>query len=107
MSAFMAQSGTLIVCGNAGEALGDSLYETEIYVKGSVPGSKNSTVLIKKISKHINRSTTIEKIAAMQKASANVKETKKTVKKDKKVERTTVLATLFTIFLDEYISAIK
>ena len=29
------------------------------------------------------------------------------VKKDKKVERTTVLATLFTIFLDEYISAIK
>tara|TARA_B100000686_G_scaffold234001_1_gene241718 strand:+ start:315 stop:1091 length:777 start_codon:yes stop_codon:yes gene_type:complete len=55
-----------------------------IYVKGSVPGSKNSTVLIKKISKHINRSTTLEKIAAMQKASANVKETKKTVKKDKK-----------------------
>ena len=29
------------------------------------------------------------------------------VKKDKKVERTTVLATLFTTFLEEYISAIR
>jgi glutamate synthase domain-containing protein 3 len=32
----MAQSGTLLVCGDAGDALGDSLYETEIYVKGKV-----------------------------------------------------------------------
>ena len=36
MSAFMAQSGNLVVCGNAGEALGDSLYETDIYVRGKV-----------------------------------------------------------------------
>ena len=32
----MAQSGNLVVFGNAGEALGDSLYETNIYVKGKV-----------------------------------------------------------------------
>jgi glutamate synthase domain-containing protein 3 len=38
MSAFMAQSGTLVVCGDAGEALGDSIYETHIYVRGSVAG---------------------------------------------------------------------
>ena len=36
MSAFMAQSGNLVVCGDAGEALGDSLYETDIYIKGRV-----------------------------------------------------------------------
>ena len=38
MSAFMAQSGTLVVCGDAGDALGDSIYETHIYVRGSVKG---------------------------------------------------------------------
>jgi glutamate synthase domain-containing protein 3 len=32
----MAQAGTLVVCGDAGEALGDSLYETVIFVKGKV-----------------------------------------------------------------------
>ena len=36
MSAFMGQAGRLVVCGDAGEALGDSLYETRIYVRGSV-----------------------------------------------------------------------
>ena len=36
MSAFMAQAGRLVVCGDAGEALGDSIYEARIYVKGSV-----------------------------------------------------------------------
>ena len=30
MSAFMAQSGTLVVCGDAGDALGDSCYEARI-----------------------------------------------------------------------------
>ena len=34
----MAQSGTLVVCGDAGDALGDSIYETHIYVRGSVKG---------------------------------------------------------------------
>jgi glutamate synthase domain-containing protein 3 len=33
-SAFMAQAGTLVVCGDAGPNLGDSLYEATIYVRG-------------------------------------------------------------------------
>ena len=36
MSAFMAQAGRLVVCGDAGDALGDSLYEARIYVRGAV-----------------------------------------------------------------------
>jgi glutamate synthase domain-containing protein 3 len=36
MSAFMAQAGNLVVLGDAGEALGDSLYETRIFVRGEV-----------------------------------------------------------------------
>ncbi len=36
MSAFMAQTGCLVVCGDAGEALGDSIYEARLYVGGSV-----------------------------------------------------------------------
>ncbi|MGD2138996.1 MAG: protein glxC [Burkholderiales bacterium] len=35
-SAFMAQAGRLLICGDAGEALGDSLYEAVIYVRGKV-----------------------------------------------------------------------
>lgn len=38
MSAFMAQAGTLVVCGDAGAGLGDSLYETVIYVRGRLHG---------------------------------------------------------------------
>ena len=36
MSAFMAQTGTLLVCGDAGDALGDSIYEAQLYVRGNV-----------------------------------------------------------------------
>ena len=36
MSAFMAQAGRLVVCGNAGPALGDSLYEAVLYVRGKI-----------------------------------------------------------------------
>jgi glutamate synthase domain-containing protein 3 len=36
MSAFMAQAGTLIVLGDAGDALGDSLYEARLFVRGKV-----------------------------------------------------------------------
>jgi glutamate synthase domain-containing protein 3 len=38
MSAFMAQRGCLVVCGDAGDALGDSIYEAHIYVRGKVAG---------------------------------------------------------------------
>jgi methylamine---glutamate N-methyltransferase subunit B len=36
MSAFMGQSGHLVVLGNAGDALGDSLYEAKLFVRGEV-----------------------------------------------------------------------
>ena len=36
MSAFMAQSGRFVICGDAGDALGDSMYEARIYVRGEV-----------------------------------------------------------------------
>jgi methylamine---glutamate N-methyltransferase subunit B len=32
----MAQAGNLVVLGDAGEALGDSIYEAHIYVRGEV-----------------------------------------------------------------------
>ena len=32
----MGQAGRLVVCGDAGDALGDSLYEARLYVRGSV-----------------------------------------------------------------------
>ena len=38
MSAFMAQTGSLVVCGDAGDALGDSIYEARLYVRGEVAG---------------------------------------------------------------------
>jgi len=36
MSAFMAQAGSLVVLGDAGDALGDSIYEALIFVRGNV-----------------------------------------------------------------------
>ena len=36
LSAFMAQAGNLVVLGDAGEALGDSIYEAQLYVRGKV-----------------------------------------------------------------------
>jgi glutamate synthase domain-containing protein 3 len=38
LSGFMAQRGRLVVCGDAGEALGDSIYEARVYVAGEVAG---------------------------------------------------------------------
>ena len=36
MSAFMGQAGRLVVCGDAGADLGDSIYEARLYVRGKV-----------------------------------------------------------------------
>jgi len=36
LSAFMAQAGNLVVLGDAAEALGDSIYEAHLYVRGAV-----------------------------------------------------------------------
>ena len=35
-SGFMAQAGRMVICGDAGDALGDSLYEAVIYVRGAI-----------------------------------------------------------------------
>jgi glutamate synthase domain-containing protein 3 len=37
-AAFMAQAGRLVICGDAGYGLGDSLYEARLYVGGTVHG---------------------------------------------------------------------
>ena len=47
-----------------------------IYLKGSIPGSKNSEVLLKKAVKNINKLTIKEKIEILQK-SKKTKEKKK------------------------------
>jgi methylamine---glutamate N-methyltransferase subunit B len=36
MSGFMMQAGRLIVCGDAGDGIGDSMYEGTVYVGGSI-----------------------------------------------------------------------
>ncbi|HEX3485603.1 MAG TPA: hypothetical protein VHT51_11120 [Micropepsaceae bacterium] len=36
MSAFMAQAGNLVVLGDAGDSLGDSIYEARLFVRGTV-----------------------------------------------------------------------
>jgi glutamate synthase domain-containing protein 3 len=38
MGAFMAQRGSLVVCGDVGDSLGDSIYEAHVYVAGHVAG---------------------------------------------------------------------
>ena len=63
MSAFMAQSGTMLVCGDAGEALGDSLYEADIFVRGSVK-SLGSDCIEKKIEKKY-----LDKVSSLLKKS--------------------------------------
>ena len=80
------------------EIIKSDLENNLIYVKGSIPGSKNSWVLIQQVSKKINRSTTIENLKKIktQEISKAKKETpkkaektdiKKTEKTDKKVEK--------------------
>ena len=49
-----------------------------MFVKGSVPGAKNSLVLIQKTSKNINKTTTLEK---MKKAQSQIQTIQKTSKK--------------------------
>ena len=58
-----------------------------IFVKGSVPGSKNSLVLIQKNSKNIKRTTTLDKITKHQiQSSSAVVKTKKEPKTPEKKE---------------------
>ena len=72
------------------EIIKSDLENNLIFVKGSVPGSKNSLVIIKKRSKIVNRLTTIEKNKKFL-AEVGKPETKK-VNKTKKPESKTLPA---------------
>ena len=54
-----------------------------MFIKGSIPGSKNSTVLIQKTAKTINRETTLEKTIKITK-SLTQQTPKKSEKKSNK-----------------------
>ena len=65
------------------EIIKSDLENNLIFLKGSIPGSKNSIVLIQKNSKKINRITTLEKIKKLK------TETIQTAVKTKSKEKTT------------------
>ena len=69
------------------EIIKSDLENNLIFIKGSVPGSKNSLVLIHKKSKKTNKKTTAEKIAKLQTETIAAAATTKTY--DKKVSSTT------------------
>ena len=52
MSAFMAQKGNLVIFGNAGHALGDSIYEANIYAAGEVASLGTDCIEKKMTKKH-------------------------------------------------------
>ncbi len=67
------------------EIIKSDLENNLIYIKGSVPGSKNTTVLIRYAAKNIKRLSSIEKLDKnLEKTKADApKDKKKTEKKDK------------------------
>jgi len=73
------------------EVIRSDLENNLIFVKGSVPGSKNSIVLIQKNSKKINRTTTLEKnrkfVSESAKISIKTKE-KALIKKESEPQKT-------------------
>ena len=69
------------------EIIKSDLENNMIFVKGSVPGSKNSFVLIKLPSKKINKTTTLEKIIKAQQVISKSSKIDKKVKS--KVEKKT------------------
>ena len=67
------------------EIIKSDLENNLMFVKGSVPGSKNTIVLIKKNSKKINRITTLEKFKKAQTISTQtIKKTSPAKKIDNK-----------------------
>ena len=68
------------------EKIKSDLENNLIFIKGSIPGSKNSIVLIQKNAKKIKRSTTLEKNAKMQKENIKAASLKTKTKKPAKPE---------------------
>ena len=52
------------------EIVKSDLNNNLLYLKGSIPGSKNSTILVRQSIKNVRRKTLIEKIVAKAKAAA-------------------------------------
>jgi len=59
------------------EIVKSDLENSLIYLKGSIPGSKNSTVLLRQSIKDVRKKTLIEKIEAKTKAAEAKKGKKK------------------------------
>ena len=68
------------------EIIKSDLENNLIYVKGSIPGSKNSVVLLKQNVKKVNRTTTLDKIKQLQTASEKNTEKKTDSKKTEKAK---------------------
>ena len=73
----IADYGEVLVTAIPSQIIRSDLDNNLIFVKGSIPGSKNSIVLIKKTSKSINRTTTQEKIKKIQSQSQITQKTSK------------------------------
>ena len=67
------------------EIIKSDLENNLIFLKGSIPGSKNSLVLIQKNSKKINKITTLEKIKKFK--TETIQTTVKTKSKEKTTEK--------------------
>jgi glutamate synthase domain-containing protein 3 len=66
MSAFMAQAGTLVVRGDAGDGLGDSIYEARLYVRGAVASLGADCVAKPMTSEHLDQLAALLKSAGYE-----------------------------------------
>ena len=71
------------------EIIKSDLENDLIFIKGSIPGSKNSLVLIQKNIKKITRKTTLQKAQQIQETTIKTTEKKAGKTKDKNSETTT------------------
>lgn len=74
MSAFMGQSGNLVVLGDAGDALGDSLYEAKLFVRGTVKSLGADCVEKEMRPEHLN---ILQDLLNRSNANADAKEFKR------------------------------
>jgi glutamate synthase domain-containing protein 3 len=65
MSAFMAQAGHLVVCGDAGDALGDSIYEAILFVRGKVASLGADCIEKEMRPEHLTKLAELLKVAGM------------------------------------------
>ena len=66
MSAFMGQAGSLVVCGDAGADLGDSVYEARLYVRGAVASLGADCIEKEMTAHHLAKLTRLLTAAGME-----------------------------------------